>query len=878
MPVFITRVQVEHRLDSLGVGEPRPRLSWRFEGDSQNWAQVAYEIIIRRAGGEEVHRVDSSESVLVPWPSSPLGSRERAEVVVTSFGSDGTSCSSSLVLEAALISRSDWVAKPITCESQAPDQPKRPFRLRRSFNLPSAFTTARLYITALGVYEAEINGKPVSGDVLSPGWTEYRFHLNYSTFDITDAVVPGENVIGAWVAEGWYAGRLGFRGGRRNIYGDRCGLIAQLEVDGVVVAVTDETWEWAYGAFVASELYDGETFDSRLEHTLTSPSADTWRSVDTLPFPSATLISSQSPPARQVATIRPQSIITTPSGATVVDFGQNFAGVVEFLSDPPAGATEIVLRHAEVLEHGELGTRPLRACKATDRIILGGQSIKGYRPKFTFHGFRYAEVTGWPGLEFDDLAGVVIQTAMERTGHFSCSHQLLNRLHENVVWSWVGNTLSLPTDCPQRDERLGWTGDVQVFTPTASFLFDVSGFLAGWLRDLHREQEDLGGVVPVVVPDILERGGTEVANRAYAIWGDTAVLTPHDLYTAFGDVGVLEAQWESMVLWLEKGVVRDPETRRWSKNHPQLGDWLAPKADPRFPGLGPTDNHLVADVYLIHTTRVAAEVAGLLGRQEQRAAYEKEVDAMLASFYHEYVTPGGRILSDTQTALALILHFDIFPSSHTHLRTVLRDRLAELVTRDLWQVNTGFAGTPIILHSLANSHLLHHAYRMLQSRDSPSWLACVLLGATTTWERWDSMLADGTINKGSMTSFNHYALGSVASFLHAVVGGLSPLEPGWKRVLVKPQSGGTVTQASVTYLSPYGRVACSWETRGGMFEMEMEVPPNCTARVVLPGKEGYEEVGSGRRSFSCRFSEDARFPPPVVQPPFTARLPNNWVP
>ncbi|WRT65253.1 uncharacterized protein IL334_002196 [Kwoniella shivajii] len=880
MSVQIQRVQCEHYQSAIGIGESRPRLSWRFEGEAEKWTQVSYDIRIQRKDKEEeeVYRKRSAESVLVPWPSAPLKSREVVDIGITSHGSDGTSSTATLKIEAAFFDRDEWKARPVTNEKQGDDKDKRPFRLRKSFPVSTPFLCARLYITSLGVYEASINGKRVGQDILSPGWTDYNYHLNYSIFDVTDLILSGqENLIGAWVGTGWYAGRLGFRGRNRNVYGNRPALIAQLEIDGEIVAMTDSSWEWSYGALIESELYDGEVYDTRLEDSPTIQSNDEWSPVDTLELPAAQFVASQNPPVRQVDTITPKDIIMTPSGKTVIDFGQNFAGVVELLSNPPADSTEIILRHAEVLEHGELGTRPLRACKATDRIILGGSSMRGYKPKFTCHGFRYLEVSGWSGITIDDVQGVVLQSVMERTGHFSCSHPLINRLYENVVWSWIGNSISIPTDCPQRDERLGWTGDIQVFATTASFLYDTSGFLASWLKDLYKEQKAAKGVVPVIVPDLLSKETGAVANRPFAIWGDSAVLTPFDLYESFSDIDILKTQYDSMIMWLNEGVVKDHITGLWSRESPQLGDWLAPKADPRFPGLGPTDNHLVADVYLIHTTRTIKKVAELLGRNQDVTKYQNQIDSMLKSFCREYITESGRVISDTQTALALILHFNIADDKHAHLISTFTTRLSELVTRDLWQVNTGFAGTPIILHTLAEQGLLHHAYRMLQAKDSPSWLSCVLLGATTIWERWDSMMMDGTINKGSMTSFNHYALGSVASFLHSIVGGLSPLSPGWKDILIKPQPGGTITQASVSFVSPYGKISCDWVIEGGELQVQIVVPPNTSARIEIPGQQA-EEIGSGKKSYTIPWKGDTRFPPPVVQPPFTAALPDNWLP
>ncbi|GFZ43090.1 hypothetical protein JCM24511_00808 [Saitozyma sp. JCM 24511] len=867
--VAISRVSCEHYESGFGVSESQPRLSWRFEGEERDWAQRAYSLRIHRNGEVETYEVESAESVLVSWPSTPLVSREVADVEVQSHGKDGSSTGwARLRIEAALHQRQDWKASMVSAEEQDLDKPKRPFRLRKSF-IASLQGAARLYVTAHGLFEAYLNGQRIGNEHMAPGWTVYSSRLPYSVYDVTGLIRPGEtNTLGAWVAEGWYAGRLGIATGFRNVYGERLGLLAQLEVDGDVVARTDETWEWSYGRIVSSEIYDGETYDSTLDDSWTDGD---WRPVTSLAFPSARLLTVQAPPVRTVERIPVKAIITTPSGKTVLDFGQNFAGVIEFTSQPPKSGT-LVIKYAEVMEHAELGTRPLRWAKVTDRVVLGGE-LKGWQPKFTFHGFRYVQIEGWQGIGVDDIVGVVWASDMERTGHFECSHKLLNQLHSNVYYSTRSNTISIPSDCPQRDERLGWTGDIQVFTTTLGFLFDASGFLGGWFDDLAADQRRCNGVVPMIIPDVPPKK----FNISQAIWGDVSVLGPWDMYNLTGDSDLLRRQYQSVVDWLDKGVLRDPETRLWTRDAPQLADWLAPQADPQMPARGPTDNWLVADAYLIHTTRVAGRICRTIGDIAKAEAYEREANDLLDTFHDMYVTRRSRIVSDTQTAICLLLHFDLLDNAVPEQRQILVDRLAKLVTRDFWQVSTGFAGTPIVLQTLAENDQLHHAYRMLLCRDCPSWLSPILLGATTIWERWDSMLADGSINPGSMTSFNHYALGSVADFLQSTVGGLSCLEPGWKKILIRPRPGGSLTHAKVSLLSPYGRCECRWEITGEELQVHVVVPPNCTAVVDLPGQR-VEEIGSGARSFVVPWEADPRFPPVVVQPEFCQPVDKDWIP
>lgn len=882
MSVSISRLQCEHYETPLGIGETHPRLSWRFEGDAKDWIQASYEVEIKRSSGTTTHKVDGDDNILVPWPGDGLKSREKVEVKLRATGKDGKSTDWAVIaIEAGLLERGDWKAKPVTCEAQATDKPQRPFRVRTKFDIPSSISAgsrARLYITALGVYEPYLNDRRIGDEILAPGWTTYDAHLVYRVFDVTSSLKQGENVLGAWVGEGWYAGRVGFIKDKRVNYGDRPALIAQLVVDDEVVASTGNGWEWSYGGLLVSELLDGEVYDT--DNTDDDWSSGEWKPTETLPHPSSTqLLASQSPPVRVVETFEPIEIITTPSGKTVLDFGQNFAGVIRVESEPPSGSKELVFRHAEVLEHGELGTRPLRRCKATDRVILGGpQKVKGYTPKFTSHGFRYVEVSGWEGIAKEDVTGLAFHSAMERTGFFECSHKLINQLHKNVVWSTIGNTVSIPTDCPQRDERLGWTGDIQAYSPTMNFLFDSAGFLQSWFKDLYVDQKKLGGNVPVTIPDIL--GDFKNLNQRFAVWGDVAVLTPYELFIAYADKGLLEQQYESAVMWLEKGVVRDEKTGMWDPKQSQLSDWLAPKCPPEDAGDAPTDTILVADLFLYHTTNIMSLYCNALDKTSEAEKYRDQAESIASHFLDEYVTRNGRVMSDTQTALALMISFGLWSKDNDHFER-LSTRLGELASKDDWKVSTGFAGTPWILHALAQTDNLHHAYRMLQSRDCPSWLSPVLLGATTIWERWDSMLADGSINPGSMTSFNHYALGSVGSFLHSVVGGLNPAKPGWKEVLIKPQPGGTITYAKTSFHSPSGWIKCDWQITddGKKLKVQVEVPPNVTAKVVLPGSKEEKKVGSGHWEFEVDWKKDERFPPSLRESSAYRPDPStNWEP
>ncbi|KAL3439945.1 alpha-L-rhamnosidase [Aspergillus insuetus] len=879
MAVSIAQVTAEHHHDGFGLFTPTPRLSWRFNQTTvKDWKQVSYDIVITRPGKEEEsYHVESSQSILVPWPSSPLASRERANIRIRATDTDGLTTEwSSLTIEVALLHCSDWspLAKLISGPPQGPE-PKRPFLLRKTFTKPASLSApARLYATAHGVYEVEINGKRVGDQIMAPGWQSYDHHLHYQTYDVTSLLQEGDNVIGVHVAEGWFAGRLG-RPGVPNHWGERPAFLGQLEIGEQLVCVSDASWEYLYGPLLLSELYNGETYDSTLydpnwsTKSLQTPATGPAEEVG---FPDAKLIAPELPPIRRVMELKPKEIITTPSGKKILDFGQNFVGWLRVEKDIPGNPGDtMIIRHAEVLEHGELGTRPLRSAKATYTLKLGGKTC-GLETKFTFYGFRYAEVTGYDAFTLDDFTGIVIASDLRRTGTFECAHAHINQLHENAVWSMRGKFISIPTDCPQRDEKLGWTGDIQAFAPTANFLFDTSAFLGSWLQDLAVDQKDADGIVPVIVPNPPKQPDGRM-KRPMAIWADCAVLTPWDLYCAYGDKKQLSDQWESMCLWLDQGLPRD-ERGFWSTVSPQYGDWLDPRSPPDMPGNSPTDSFLVANAFIIHTTRIAAQIGSLLGHTVKATQYTTDAARLTALFLHEYVTPSGRLACDTATTYILALAFNLLPK---HQLPTARARLSHLIRTDRFRISTGFAGTPLILPTLAENNMLNLAYRMLQEADCPSWLYPVRMGATTIWERWNSMLPDGSINDGQMTSFNHYALGSVCRFLHEVVGGLSPAEPGWAVANVAPRPGGTVRSAKTRVDSPVGPYEVEWAVdEWNDMRTRVCVPPNGKARVRLNGVE--EIVGSGEYVFETVCEAEGEWPPTPIPGPQRNVAQSSFIP
>ncbi|MGW4472930.1 family 78 glycoside hydrolase catalytic domain [Nonomuraea sp. NPDC004354] len=814
----ISRVRVEQLSEPfLGIGVADPRLSWTTEADGP-WRQTAYEV---EARGRRVV-VESDASVLVPWPFEPLASRERVTVRVRVRGAGGWSAWSAPVpVEAGLLSAHDWSARFVS-PGEGRDL------LRAEFDARPGLTRARLYVTALGVYEVELNGQRVGADVLAPGWTSYGHRLRYQTFDVTGLVRPGRNAIGAMLGEGWYSGRIGFADAGVP-YGDGVALLAQLELvhsgDEVERVVTGTHWLAASGPIVSSGIYDGECYDAGRERRGWSrPGHDTedWTPALAVERDLATLTAPTGPAVRRVETLSGRS-----DGA-VVDFGQNLVGRLRITAEGRAGE-QVVLRHAEVLEDSELCTRPLRTAAAVDTYTLRGGGEETWEPRFTFHGFRYAAIEG----PVTGAHAVVCHTDMARTGWFECSDPLLNRLHENVVWSMRGNFLDLPTDCPQRDERLGWTGDLQVFAPTAAFLYDCAGPLTSWLADLAAEQGE-DGSLPVVVPNPL---GPEAVFAA-AGWCDAAVIVPWTLYERYGDAGILQDQFDSMRRWVDHVAALGEEylTGR------QFGDWLDPSAPPDRPGEGRTPKRLVAAAYHVRSADLVAMAADVLDRQAEHDHYTALAAAARAAFAEEFVTADGQVLGDSATGYALAIRFGLLPTGAQRVRAGAR--LAALVERDGHRIPTGFLGTPLVCDALADTGHLETAYRLLTQRACPSWLYPVTMGATTVWERWDSMLPDGSVNPGEMTSFNHYALGAVADWMHRTVAGLAPGAPGYRRLLVAPRPGGGLTWAKAELRTPYGMAETRWSLDGGRLAVAAVVPPNTTAVVSLPGRAPFE-VGSG---------------------------------
>ncbi|MET0713761.1 MAG: family 78 glycoside hydrolase catalytic domain [Mycetocola sp.] len=712
---------------------------------------------------------------------------------------------------------------------------------RRDFQLAAGHgpvVSATLSLSALGVCEAWINGVAVSEDLLTPGWTSYEWRLHYVDHDVTK-LIREQSTLGIAVGNGWYRGRLGWIETAR--YGEEIAAYAKLSIRFAngheQVVVTDESWTVGPSDITTNDFYDGQTIDARRRDDnwktpgYTDPA---WGSVHAVDYQPERFEPDPAPPVRRVDELLPQTVWRSPSGSVLIDFGENIVGFLRLQIRGERG-TVVTARHAEVLEDGELAVRTLRSATSVDTFILSGNDDI-FEPTFTFHGFRYAELIGWDG-DVDDVinavTAVVISSDLRRIGHFECSVPDLNQLHENAVRGMRGNFVDIPTDCPQRDERLGWTGDIAAFAPTAAYLFDVKEFLADWLQDVGLEQAHHNGIVPYIVPDVLKYAVVPQdgagAEEAAAFWSDAAVWAPWALWEAYGDPRVLEASFESMLAHGRRVQTLLSPSGVWDKGF-QFGDWLDPDAPADRPGDAKADPGVVATACAFRTANRIRAAAVVLGRASEAEEFSGIARNLRDAFQREYVS-ADRIHSDSTTVYSLAIVFGLLDSTQNEWAG---DRLAELVAESGFHISTGFAGTPFIADALTTTGHIATAYRLLLQRECPSWLYPVTMGATTIWERWDSMLPDGSINPGDMTSFNHYALGAVADWMHRVIGGLAPLAPGYSRILIDTKIGAGIDWARTSLDTPHGLAAVSWARNGESIDFEITVPPGTSAVFVWP--------------------------------------------
>jgi len=858
-PLAVTNLRCEYKNTPLGMDVLQPRLSWELVSTERATTQTAYQIHVAVSAAKLAKNEllwdsgkqssDASTQVVYGGPALQTGQRYYWQVQVSDNQGRTSAWSEPAYWEMGLLQASDWKAGWITPNVQEDPSKSNPSpMLRRVFEAKKDIASAQLYASAMGLYQLELNSKRVGDQYFTPGWTAYDFRFQYPTYDVTAQLKPGKNCLGALLGDGWFRGYMGW-GNNHNSYGSKLALLAQLVItykDGKQQIVgTDADWKATTGPILMSDIYNGETYDARLELPGWSDASyddKDWKGVTLLETPKQALVAPAGPPVREIQEIKPVKVIKTPEGDTVLDMGQNMVGWLRFHVTAPAGTT-ITLRHAEVLDkNGNFYTANLRAAKQTIRYTTKGQGVETFEPHFTFQGFRYVAVAGWPGEPpLDAFTGIVVHSAIDPTGTFESSSAMLNQLQHNIIWGQKGNFVDVPTDCPQRDERLGWTGDAEVFARTASYNHDTAAFYTKWLKDVALDQQD-NGAVPDVIPNVLSHK-TRKGGSGSAGWADVATVVPWTVYLSYGDRRVLEAQYPSMKAWVEYIRRAAGERYLWNTGA-TYGDWLAfATSASDYPG-ATTDKDLIQTVYFARSTDLLRAAAEVLDKKDDAEFYALLLQHIRSAFQKEFVTPNGRLSSNTQTAYALALAFDLLPEPQ---RQQAADRLAADV-RHFQHLTTGFLGTPVLCKALSDYGHLDEAYMLLNRKEYPSWLYPISKDATTIWERWDGIKPDGTFQDAGMNSFNHYAYGAIGDWMYRVIAGIDidPEQPGYKHILLQPHPGGGLTFAKGSVHSMYGRVASGWELKDGKMTLSVELPANTTATVRLPRAKLEQVTESGK--------------------------------
>ncbi|MGN1368939.1 MAG: family 78 glycoside hydrolase catalytic domain [Aristaeellaceae bacterium] len=883
--VCITRILMDYLTHPVGV-EEMPVFSWRMESDATNVIQTAYQLQIAPEASfaaplYDSGRTVSDESAHVTVPGVTLRPCTAYFVRVRVWTSAGESDWSAPVSFVTGMTDHAWQARFISAETADDWSNSRGTYLRRAWLCEKAVKEAYICATALGLYHLSLNGVPVGDDQMAPGWTSYHHHLCYQTYDVTHLLRRGENVLGAHLGAGWYKGMMGFILERNN-YGDQTALLLQMTIryeDGTEeTLVTDESWLGCASPVTFSEIYDGERFDARLDQPgwnapgftpamgeplpLTNPKpardrlvqpltdaekaaqrvrardyqpVDTlWRRVGIVDAPLSVLTPQPGCRVGITQELPVKEIITTPQGDTVLDFGQNITGWVRFRVRAKAG--ELVhIRCFETLDaQGNAYFDNLRTALAEVRYICRGDGEETYQENFSFQGFRYAKLEAWPGeIHAEDFTGCVVHSRMEKTGQFACSNPLLNQLQSNIDWSLRDNFLDIPTDCPQRDERMGWTGDAQIFCRTACFLRGAYPFFSKWLKDVAFDQTEEGGV-PHIVPNSLQfhhisdwllGQGTHSA----AAWADVAVLNPWTLYLTYGDKRILREQFDSMRKWID--FMRTHSVDHIWNYKLQFGDWVALDAE-EGSYFGATPNDLTCTAYYAHSTAIFVNICRVLGKDELAAEYQQLYEQIAAKFRQTFLDENGVMTVQTQTAHIVALYFGLIPEEG---RAGTVAGLKRLLDKENGHLVTGFVGTPYFCHALSQNGCKDEAYNLLLKEDFPSWLYQVKTGATTVWEHWDGLKPDGTMWSPDMNSFNHYAYGAIGEWLYRVVAGIEIDEaaPGYKHAIIAPMTGGGLTYVQSSYDSLYGDVAVRWERQGNAVTLTVSVPANTSATILL---------------------------------------------
>lgn len=879
--IYPTHLRCEYRVDPLGIDERVPRLSWALESEERGQVQSAYRVLV--AGDEadldaEVNllwdsgRVESNRSVGIEYEGEALRSGSRCvwKVCVWDRAGDPSSYVGPGVFEMGLLESSDWEGAWISLGEGPPQDVDPPTGdefddvgngldpcpyLRKEFRLEKPVRRARLYATARGLYEPYLNGERVGEDVLAPGWTDYRERIQYQTYDVTGLLAEGRNALGIVLGDGWYAGFIGFDPKHRGAhYGSRAHLLAQLEVeyeDGTAWRVaSDGSWKCSTGPILYSDFLVGEFYDAREEMPgWNEPGFDDsdWYPVAVDDGERPVLVAQPDEGARVTEDVAAKAVTEPKPGVYVFDMGQNIVGWVRLKVEGEAG-TEVTLRHAEALNpDGTIYTTNLRFARATDHYVLSGGGEELYEPRFTFHGFRYVEVTGYPGEPpLEAITGRVIHSATPPVGSFECSSAMVNQLQNNIVWGQRDNFLSIPTDCPQRDERLGWMGDAQIFARTATFNMDVAAFFEKWMVDVE-DAQSTDGAFPDVAPLFGERSEAFLSRGAPA-WGDAGVIVPWTIYKVYEDARIVKRHYDAMTGWMEYLRESNPDLLRRNRLGNNYGDWLSPKGDH-------TPKDLLATAYWAYDARLMAEMAHAIGRHEDARGYGELFEGIRGAFNEAYVAHDGRMEGDTQTCYVLALHMDLLSDG---LRPATAEHLVAAIEREGWHLSTGFVGVGYLCPVLTEAGHSDVAYRLLNTETFPSWGYTIRNGATTIWERWDGWTEENGFQSPNMNSFNHYSLGSVGEWLYRYVAGIDMAQDGvgYDRIVIRPRPDGSMTYARAEYDSVRGRISSGWEVSEGEIRLRATIPANTTAVIHVPTADPNGTTEAGR---PARESEGVEF-------------------
>ncbi|MGT2803045.1 alpha-L-rhamnosidase [Streptococcus henryi] len=854
MMLNIYDFEVEYQKEPLGLDVRKPTFSWKLDSSNQNIVQKSYRLDVY-AQKEKIWSsgiIESEQSLYIEYEGPELLAQCCYEVSLWVESSDGECAVADTHFEMGFLTYKNFEAEWIT-HAFEDDLESCAIFLHR-FQTEKKVIRARAYISSLGIYEAHVNGHRLGDAYFTPGWTSYQERLQYQTYDITEFLLE-ENDIKITVGNGWFKGILGFYG-QGNHYGKRTAVIAMVDLffeDGSKKRiVTDEEWQCTIGENGYNDIYNGQVIDFT---TTTNPVEN----VRLFEHRKDILVGQENEPIKITEKISAKKLHTAPNGEKIIDFGQNMTGIVELKIKRPRG-TVITIKHGEMLdEKGNLFTTNLRTARATDVFITSGGDDT-FLPSFTFHGFRYISIEGIENIDLNDFTACVMHSNLKQTGRFESSNEAINQLWHNIDWTMRSNYFDIPMDCPQRDERLGYTGDCEIFLPTACWQKNVALFYRKWLRDLRVEQSKEGAVY-LTVPDILK------TNTSVQIWHEAATIVPWHIWESYGDKRVLTEQYDSMKKSVEYTTsLASKDGILNSSNSSQFGDWLsldAPKGPHRkIPEgilrpssdekVGSTDVYFLANIYYLYSIDIMVKTATILNKNEDKILFEKLYQNVLKNIRQEYVTANGRLVSETQTSLTMALYFNIIDDEKQRMETL--ERLVLNLVKNKKHLMTGFTGTEYIMKVLSQNGLHQLAGDILLKDDCPSWLYSVKLGATTIWELWDGVNPDGSINLFNMNSFNQYGFGTVGDWLYSELCGIKATSPAFKTFTLKPRPVNGISSYKVNYETPYGEIKCSISCKSGRLTADISVPTNTSADLTLPESKEIH-LGSGTYHFEYNISE-----------------------